>query len=116
MSDKEPQVVRSSLFGSTRRTGALLVLQLLESSYASEIAGILRMPVSSIQLTLDKLEEDGVLVSETIGRERVYSWDMRCPALSELRKLLAALIWRESDLEDAVERVRRRPRKRGKPL
>jgi DNA-binding transcriptional ArsR family regulator len=116
MSGKGSPIVKSSLFGSPRRTGALLVLHLLESSYASEIAVILCMPVSSIQLTLDKLEEDGMLVSEPIGRERVYSWDMRCPALAELRKLLAAMIWREPDLEDAVERVRRRPRKKGKPL
>ncbi|MBI5706105.1 MAG: ArsR family transcriptional regulator [Armatimonadetes bacterium] len=109
-------VVKSALFGSTRRTGALLALQLLESSYATELALVLRVPLSSMQLTLDRLEMDGLLVSGPVGRERVYSWNVRYPLLRELRALLAAMIWKEPDLETSVERRRRRPRKRGKPL
>lgn len=94
----------------------MLALQLLESSYATELALVLRVPLSSMQLTLDRLEMDGLLVSGPVGRERVYSWDVRYPLLRELRALLAAMIWKEPDLEASVERLRRRPRKRGKPL
>lgn len=107
---------RSKLFGSRRRTSVLLLVELLDESYASELARLLQAPLFSVQKVLQALEDERILVSATYGREQRFSFNPRYPACAELRALLRKLIAREPEIEMAAESLRRRPRKRGKQV
>ncbi|MDP2975723.1 MAG: hypothetical protein Q8N45_05855, partial [Anaerolineales bacterium] len=70
-----------------------------------------------IQKQLEKLELGGVLVCRTAGRTRLYTFNPRYPFLNELKSLLekALSFYPEEERENLVM-VRRRSRRRGKPL
>ena len=66
---------------------------------------------------LEKLESGGVLVSQPVGRTRVFSFNPRYPMLDELRTLLEkTLEFYPDDVRESLTMSRRRPRRRGKPL
>ena len=109
-------VSRSKLFGSRRRTSILLLLELLEESYASEISRLLQAPLYSVQKVLAALEDEGILVAAPYGREQRFIFNPRYVANSELRATLRKLIPREPEIEVAAESLRRRPRRRGKAI
>jgi DNA-binding MarR family transcriptional regulator len=52
-----------SLFGTEMRTALLLLVAVLEETYPAEIAKHLGTTISSVQRTLDKLKDDGVIAS-----------------------------------------------------
>lgn len=104
----------AGLFGSKAAYRVLLFLESYGQGYASEIARTFGMSLNQVQNQLRKFEELGLLVSRTVGRSRVYSFD-RNPIADELRIFLRSMLERlpEPTLE-RYYRQRRRPRRAGK--
>jgi hypothetical protein len=57
----------------------LIYLLLRETGYAKNIAEFYGAPTNPIQKQLVRLEEDGVIVSHTIGKVRQYELNPRFP-------------------------------------
>jgi len=105
------------LLGSTNAERVLLFLLARDEGYASGVAAFFDTDLYGIQKQLDKLEVGGVLVSRTAGRTRLYSFSPRYAFLNELKSLLQkALSSYPPDEQARLLVVRRRPRRRGKPL
>ncbi|MBS3957026.1 MAG: hypothetical protein KGZ40_05820 [Clostridiales bacterium] len=109
--------VLESIFGSRSATQVLLFLEAYGSGHALWIAKTYEVPVSSIQRQLRRLEANGVLLSRTVGRTRVFEFNTRNPTVRNLRSFLQA----ELDLLPEAEtkayyRQRQRPRRTGKRL
>ena len=105
------------LLGSINKERVLIYLVANQEGYARAIAAFFGTSLRNIQLQLDNLEAGGMLVSRTEGRTRLYAFNPRWPMRAEL----LALITRVLDYYPAAERarilgVRRRPRRRAKPL
>lgn len=109
-------MVVSSPFGGRTRTRALLALRLLGESYPRELARLLRVPLSGVQVALKGLERDGLVAGRVVGRTRLYQLDPRYFAREELRRYLLRLTEPEKDLRAQAASLRRRPRRSGKPL
>ena len=106
-----------TILGSVSGERVLMFLFARDEGYAREIARFFDTDVAPIQKQLEKLESGGVLVSRLAGRTRLFSFNPRYPMVEELRKLLEkALQFYPDDTREALTMVRRRPRRRGKPL
>jgi len=96
---------------------ALLYLLLRGGGYASEIAGFYGVANNPVQKQLARLEEDGVVVSQVIGKVRRYQINPRYPFMEPLKGLLkAAVAAYPSDVRQRLLVQRTRPRQAGKPL
>ncbi len=106
-----------SLLGSEYREKVLLFILARGGGYGSEIARFFATDLSQIQKQLEGMEAGGVLVSRTVGRTRLYEFNPRYPFLDELKGLLTkAMTYYPPSLRENLTMVRRRPRRRGKPL
>jgi len=104
------------ILGSESSERALIFILAREQGYATEIARHFSAALYSIQKQLDKLELGGVLVSQTAGRTRLYSFNPRYPFLKELKGLLSRALSFYPEVErEKLLMNRRRPRRRGKP-
>ena len=108
-------VSRSSPFGSRTRTLVLLALSLLDDSFARELARLLEMSLNGIQQALRGLEVDGLVAARSSGRTRLYRLNPRYFALKELESYLKRLARAETELVARSAKLRRRPRRTGKP-
>lgn len=64
-----------------------------------------------------RLENAGVLYSESLGRTRLYRLNPRYPFLRELKALLSkALVFYPEEERQALLMARQRPRLAGKPI
>ena len=108
-------VTSSSPFGGLARTEVLLALRLLGDSYPRELARTLERPLSGVQAALQGLERDGLVAGRTAGRTRLFRLNPRYFAREELATYLLKLAEADPALNARVERVRRRPRRTGKP-
>jgi hypothetical protein len=106
-----------SLFGSKNRERVLQYILANEEGYTREIAIFYASSVDPIQKQLEKLELGGVLVSQTIGRTRLFMFNPRYPFLGELKTLLekAKSYYPPEEIE-LLDKQRKRPRRKGKPL
>ena len=97
-----------SVFGSVAAQCVLLYLQNYSEGYARGIAGTFGMSASQVFKQLRKFEAGGVLISRSIGKTRVYSWNGRNPLIEDLRSLLQSLL--ESLPEAELNRYYRNPK------
>ena len=105
------------LLGSVNAERCLLFILTREEGYASEVARFFDTDLYGIQRQLDRLETGGVLASYQAGRTRLYRFNPRYSFLRELKVLLdKALGFYPPDEQERLRVVRRRPRRRGKPL
>lgn len=105
------------LLGSVNAERCLLFILTRNEGYASEIAGFFNTDLYGIQKQLDKLERGGVLASYKAGRTRLYRFNPRYSFLRELKALLnKAFGFYPADEQKRLRVVRRRPRRKGKPL
>ena len=105
------------ILGSKIAERVLLFIFARDQGYTREIARFCGADPDSIQKQLARLELGGVLVSKTVGRTRLYRFNPRYSFLKELKALLnKALSFYPPDEQDRLLVVRRRPRRRGKPL
>ncbi len=106
-----------SLLGSENIERVLLFVLARNEGYATEIARFFGVDLFAIQSQLEKLENGGVVVSRTVGRTRLYTFNPRYPFLKELRDLLEKVLsFYPDEIREQLLMNRRRPRRRGKPL
>jgi DNA-binding transcriptional ArsR family regulator len=104
------------LFGSMTRTRVLLAIAGLRETYPREIASILSVPLLSVQRIVDDLQAQGVVATRLRGNQRQTALNPTWFAANELSELLSRMIEGDADLRDRLATIRRRPRKKGKPL
>jgi predicted transcriptional regulator len=105
------------ILGSLNSERVLLFVLTRDEGYASEMAKFFDTDLYGIQKQLDKFETGGVLASKKVGRTRLYRFNPRYSFLKELKALLnKALAFYPQDEQERLLVVRRRPRRRGKPL
>jgi hypothetical protein len=107
--------VLEAIFGNRSAAQALLFLEAYGSGHALRIADTYSAPVSAIQRQLRRLEANGVLVSRTVGRTRLFEFNPRNQTVRNLRTFLAAELDLLPEAEvEAFYRQRQRPRRTGK--
>ncbi|MDH3513180.1 MAG: winged helix-turn-helix domain-containing protein [Gammaproteobacteria bacterium] len=79
-------------FGSLTAERVLLFLHRYDQAYGRQIASAFGTPVSEIQKQLRKFERGGLLVSQSVGRTRVYTWNPRSVFVAPLRQLLQIVL------------------------
>jgi hypothetical protein len=105
------------LLGSLNAERVVLFVFARNQAYASEIASFYNTDLYGIQRQLEKFENGGVLVSKMVGRTRVYSFNPRYAFLKEIHLLLErALEYFSTEERERLLMIRRRPRRKGKPL
>lgn len=105
------------LLGSVNAERCLVFILTREEGYASEIARFFDTDLYGIQKQLDKLENGGILASYNAGKTRLYRFNPRYAFQRELLALLEkALSFYPADQQERLRIVRRRPRRKGKPL
>lgn len=106
-----------AIVGSEGAERVLLFLAARGEGYASEIASQWDMDVSTVQSQLKRMERDGLLVSSTRGRTRLFRFNPRYVFREEAEALLnKALLCLPESLQATLFLDRRRPRRTGKPL
>lgn len=111
--DNRPDV---RLFGSPLRTGILVLTAMLEETYPSELAALLKAEPRSVIRFIDDFERDGVLATRLYGRQRRVTLNPNYYAYVELKALLDRIARDNRQYFFLVSSQRRRPRRRGKPL
>jgi len=115
LSDSPPDLRAPALFGSKMRTSLLLLIAVLEETYPAELARYVGSTISSVQRTLDKVEEDG-LVATRPHVVRAVTLNPFYPAAPELKALLLRLAEGYPEYRQLKESRRTRPRRRNKTL
>lgn len=106
-----------AILGSLSCERVLVFICARKEGYAREIARFYETDLAPIQKQLDKLELAGTLASRTAGRTRLYSFNPRYTFLQELTTLLEKVIsFLPPDERERLVMVRRRLRRKGKPL
>ena len=106
-----------TLFGSKKKEQILLYLAARKEGYAREIAKYYSSSLSPFQRQLDRLEMGGILLSKSFGKTRIYYFNPRFPFLKELIVLLEkAIQFLPAGEREELLMVRKRPRRKGKPL
>ncbi|MEZ5570729.1 MAG: winged helix-turn-helix domain-containing protein [Halioglobus sp.] len=106
-----------AVLGSTGAERVLIVIAGRGKAYAREIAKIFDLNPPAVHKQLDRMERDGLLVSQEVGRTRVYEFNPRFAFKEELQALLdKALSMYPQKIQDEILLNRRRPRRKGKPL
>lgn len=106
-----------TLLGSKNAERVLMFVAVREEGYARDIARYFVTDLYAIQKQLDKFETSGILASRLVGRTRIYVFNPRYPFINELKNLLSkAFTFYRQEEQDNLTMIRRRPRRRGKPL
>src|SRR6202790_4317274 len=88
--EKTSDLPAPALFGTKMRTALLMLVAVLEETYPAELARYLGSSISSVQRTLDKIEEDGLIATPPLFLRSV-TLNPLFPAVKELRALLLRL-------------------------
>lgn len=105
------------ILGSHTAMMMFLHLQHHGKTYASAVARDFQISLSQIQRQLERFEKAGILVSEKIGKTRVYSYNLKFAATKPFMELVRLSYESLSIAEKAkLFQVRRRPRRPGKPV
>jgi len=105
------------LFGSKNRERVLQYIDVNGEGYAKEIADFYQSSVDPIKKQLERLEAGGVLVSQTVGRTRLFMLNPRYAFRDELHALLErARVFYSPYEQERLQMQRKRPRRTGKPL
>ena len=106
-----------ALFGTINRERVLLYLFARDEGYPREVAKFYGTDLRSIQNQFEKLEDGRVLYSRMVGNTRLYAFNPSYPFLEELKALLdKALSFYPDNEREQLVMVRRRPRRKAKPL
>lgn len=106
-----------AVVGSTAAERVLVYLAARGKGYAQEIADTFGMDASQVNKQLKRMEREGLLVGQQVGRARVCEFNPRFLFKDELLALLNRVM--ESYPESVREELkynRRRPRRVGKAL
>jgi DNA-binding transcriptional ArsR family regulator len=103
------------IFGTQMRTRLLLLVATLAETYPAELSRYAGASISSIQRTLDLLEREGLVATRQRVVRRV-ALNPTYPAAKELKAFLLRIAEGFPQYQEIRESIRRRPRKRRKPL
>lgn len=96
---------------------ALIYLLLRGSGYGKNIAEFYEVPTNPMQKQLARLESDGVIISQLIGKVRNYELNPSYLFIEPLKALLkTAIAAYPPEIKDQLLIQRTRPRQAGKPL
>jgi hypothetical protein len=107
------------LFGNQSIERVLFYLLQNKSCYALQLKKQFQSPLSIMQQALLRLEKGGVLVSNLVGKTRVFQFNPRYLFLDELCSFLQCAY---NTLPEEIKKkyyevpIRKRPRRTGKPL
>lgn len=107
------------VFGSKNMEKVLFFLLMNGRCYGQQLSREFDEALSPFQKVLDRLENGGIVVSFLEGKTRSYQFNPRYPFLQELKNFLEkayAFLPKEAKERYYEQKVRRRPRRRGKPL
>lgn len=107
------------LFGNKNIEKILFYLLVNERCFATELMQRFQTALSPIQKSLDKLERAGVIVSFSVGKTRVFQFNPRYALLKELQAFMEkayAFLPEKIKNQYYEPSIRKRPRKRTKPL
>jgi DNA-binding transcriptional ArsR family regulator len=105
------------LFGNVIIEKILFFLYVYAEGYPLGMARVFGVPVNRIQQQLKRLENGGIVVSRLVGKVRLYTFNPRFPFLKELKELAAkAYEFVPENEKERYFRMRKRPRRAGKPL
>lgn len=76
------------LCGSKNAAKILIFLFVNGKCYGSEVARLLKTPLTPVQKALQRLEKGGIIISYYEGKTRVYHFNPAFPLLKELEELL----------------------------
>ena len=106
-----------TLLGSVNKEKVLIYIVGRKSGYAREIARYFDTDFTPIQSQLRNLENANIMVSQTVGKTRVYSLNPRYPFIKELSNLVdKAIQFLPDDERQRLMVFRARPRRAGKEL
>src|SRR5215469_7584035 len=88
--EKNIELRAPALFGSRMRTALLILVGVLEETYPAELARFLSTSIYSVQRTLDKLEQEGLIATRPLV-VRAVTLNPIYPAAKELRAFLLRL-------------------------
>ena len=105
------------IFGNKTAEKVLLHIFHYGEVHASAIAHDYQMAVNPILGQLDRFEKANVLISKEQGRTRVYSFNPKSPLVKPVKELIKSL-YDSIPLKEkeVLFSVRRRPRRKGKPV
>ena len=105
------------LLGNITIEKILFFLYVYGEGYPLGMARTFGVSVNGIQQQLKRLENGGVVASRLVGKVRLYTFNPRYPFLKELKELVAqAYEFVPEKEKDKYFRMRKRPRRAGKPL
>jgi len=108
-----------NLFGNKNIEKILFFLLMNDHCYGQQLSRNFRQALSPFQKALDRLEHGGFIVSFLSGKTRSYQFNPRYPFLHELKTFLKRnyeFLPQEIKEEYYEKKIRKRPRKKGKPL
>lgn len=105
------------IFGNKTAEKVLLHIYHYGESHASAIAADFEMAKNPIIQQLNRFERAGVLVSKESGRSRMYSFNPKSPLQRPIKEIIE-MAYESISLAERQKlfRVRRRPRRKGKPI
>ncbi len=112
-------VMLESLFGNVIIEKIMFFLLVNEKCYALELKKRFESPLYSFQRALARLEKGGVISSYREGKTVVYHFNTQHPFLTELKAFLQKaydFLPQEIQTKYYEPVIRKRPRRRGKPL
>lgn len=107
------------LFGGKNIEKVFFFLLINQRCYGQQLSRIFNQSVSPFQKTLDRLESGGIVVSFLEGKTRIYQFNPRYPFLKELKDFISKsyeFLPQEQKDKYYEPTIRKRPRKRSKPL
>jgi predicted ArsR family transcriptional regulator len=106
-----------NLISPKTKENILIFLAGRKEGYAREIAKYFECSLSPIQNQLENLELAGILISKSVGRTIVFELNPRYAFNKELVSLLEKAISFLPDGEkEKLLMIRKRPRRKGKPI
>ena len=108
-----------NLFGNIVIEKILFYMLTNKKTYASQLSKTFNMPLFSFQKAMNRLERGGIIVSQMEGRTRIYIFNPRYALLKELKVFLEkaySSLPENFRLKYYEPPIRKRPRRKGKPL
>lgn len=107
------------VFGNKNVEKVLFFLLMNERCYGRQLSRVFQQSITPFQKVLERLENGGLIVSFLEGKTRSYLFNPRYPFLKELKDFLtkAYEFIPQSEKDKYYEpKIRKRPRRKGKPL
>ena len=106
-----------ALVGSPNAERVLLFIAERERGYPAEIARTFGVAPSQVQRVMERMERDGLLVAQDVGRTRLYEFNPRFAFKDRVIDLFKDALSRyPEELQEKIALNRRRPRRKGKRL